>query len=204
MITQIKLGDMVIDVELKDIKNIHLSVYPPTGRVHISAPERMNLDTIRVYALSKLDWINRQQQKFHIQERESQREYLERESHFLWGDRFLLQIKEINQPPSIDLNHTKMILQVRPRTSQQKKQAIMEDWYRWQIREVGTPMISKWEEILGVKTIRVFVQRMKTRWGSCTPTKGYIRLNTELAKKPKECLEYIVVHELAHLVEPNS
>jgi predicted metal-dependent hydrolase len=202
MISQIKLGDMIVDVELKNIKNIHLSVYPPTGRVHISAPEKMDLDRIRVYALSKLDWISQQQKKFYDQERESPREYLERESHYLWGDRFLLQFKEENKVPSIELSRKQMIFHLRPGTGQQKKQAIIEDWYRRQVREVSAPMIVKWEKTLGVKTKRIFIQRMKTRWGSCTSLKGYIRLNTELAKKQRECLEYIIVHELCHLIEP--
>jgi predicted metal-dependent hydrolase len=158
MISQIKLGDMIVDVELKNIKNIHLSVYPPTGRVHISAPEKMDLDRIRVYALSKLDWISQQQKKFYDQERESPREYLERESHYLWGDRFLLQFKEENKVPSIELSRKQMIFHLRPGTGQQKKQAIIEDWYRRQVREVSAPMIVKWEKTLGVKTKRIFIQ----------------------------------------------
>ncbi len=202
MVTQFKLGDILCDVELKDIKNIHLSVYPPEGRVHISAPERMDLDTIRVFVVSKLEWINQQRVNFQTQERESPREYLERESHYLWGDRLLLQVVEENQPPRIEISHRQMLLVVRPGTDQTKKKIIVEEWYRKQLREVANPLIEKWEQSLEVKANKIIIQKMKTRWGSCTPQKGNIHLNTELAKKPRECLEYIIVHELMHLIEP--
>lgn len=202
MKSQIELGDIVVDVELKDIKNVHLSVYPPNGRVRITAPKRMDLETIRVYALSRLGWIREQQRKFKDQERETPREYLERESHYLWGDRFLLQIVEAEQVPSIELSHKKIILKVRPGMDQAKRQAVMDEWYRRQVRQEALPMLEKWEQRLGVRMERLYIQRMKTRWGSCKPDTGGIRLNTELAKKPRECLEYIVVHELAHLIEP--
>jgi len=200
--SQIELGDIVVDVELKDIKNVHLSVYPPYGRVRITAPKRMDLETIRVYALSRLGWIREQQRKFKDQERETPREYLERESHYLWGDRLMLQIVEAEQVPSIELSHKKIILKVRPGMDQAKRQAVMDEWYRRQVRQEALPMLEKWEQRLGVRMERLYIQRMKTRWGSCKPDTGGIRLNTELAKKPRECLEYIVVHELAHLIEP--
>jgi predicted metal-dependent hydrolase len=202
MISQFMLGNILCEIEQKDIKNIHLSVYPPTGRVHISAPERMDIETIRVYALSKLEWINQQRSKFSSQERETPREFLERESHYLWGDRLLLQIIEKNQPPVIEISHRQMMLTVRPGTSQIKKQEIVEDWYRRQIREVSIPLFEKWERALGVRANKIIIRKMKTRWGSCILQKGNIRLNTELAKKPRECLEYIIVHELMHMIEP--
>lgn len=202
MVTQIQLGDITVDVVRKDIKNIHLSVYPPSGRVRISAPSRMNLDTIRVFAVSKLDWIKRQQQKLQEQERETPREYLNRESHYVWGKRYLLQVMEDNKAPSVELRHSRMLLQVRPETDEWKKQAIVEEWYRNQVKQALPTIVAKWEPLLGVKVERFFVQRMKTKWGSCNPKKGHIRLNTDLAKKPRECLEYIVVHEMVHLLEP--
>ena len=202
MITHIQLGDMTVEVDLKNIKNIHLSVYPPTGRVRISAPARMDLDAIRVYAISKLEWIKDQQRKFRAQERETPREYLERESHYLWGKRYLLHIVESNAVPFIDLSHTYLCLNVRPGADEGKKRDVIDAWYRSQLRQAAQPLIEKWEVIMGVKVEKVFLQRMKTRWGSCNPHRQNIRLNTELAKKPRECLEYIVVHELAHLIEP--
>ena len=202
METQIHLGDIAVDVVLKDIKNIHLSVYPPNGRVRISAPSRMDIDTIRVYAISKLGWIKKQQKKLREQERETAREFLDRESHFVWGKRYLLEVIEANTAPSVELQHSRMTLRVRPETDAVKKQAIVEQWYREQIKQAAPPLIAKWELLLGVQVERFFVQRMKTRWGSCNPAARTIRLNTELAKKPKSCLEYIVVHEMTHLLEP--
>lgn len=203
MITHIQLGGMTVEVELKEIKNIHLSVYPPNGRVRISAPARMDLDTIRIYAISKLDWIREQQRKFQAQERETPREYLERESHYLWGKRYLLNIEEVDALPTIDLSHTRMLLTVRPGSNEAKKRDVVEEWYRSQLRQAAQPLIDKWEITMGVKVEQVFVRRMKTRWGSCNHYARNIRLNTELAKKPRECLEYIIVHELAHLIEPS-
>ena len=198
----VKLGDMNVDVVLKDIKNVHLSVHPPTGRVTISAPARMGLDTIRVFAISKLGWIRQQQRKLQEQERETPREYLDRESHYVWGKRYLLKIVEAEQPPSVSLSHSRMVLQVRPGTSPSKRQEILEDWYRELVKQAAPPLIAKWELLLGVSSSRLFVQRMKTKWGSCSPGARNIRLNTDLAKKPRECLEYLVVHELIHLLEP--
>ncbi len=198
----IELGEITVDVVLKDIKNIHLSVYPPHGRVRISAPLSMSLGTIRVYAISRLDWIKKQQAKLREQERETPREYLDRESHYLWGKRYLLEIVELDESPSIELKHTHILLSVRPGSDEKKKQALIDEWYRKQLKEAAFPLIAKWERILAVKVNRIYVRRMKTRWGSCNPRAGSIRLNTELAKKPHECLEYILVHEMAHLLEP--
>lgn len=202
MVTQIELGDIVLEVVQKDIKNVHLSVYPPSGKVRISAPLRMNADTIRVYAISKLDWIRQQQKKLRAQERETPREYLDRESHYVWGKRYLLQVVEQDAAPAVDIKHNKLLLRVRPGSGEQKKQAALEEWYRQQLKVAVPPLIAKWQPLMGVKVERFFVQRMKTKWGSSNPDSGNIRLNTELAKKPRECLEYIVVHEMAHLLEP--
>jgi predicted metal-dependent hydrolase len=187
-------------VVLKDIKNIHLSVYPPTGRVRISAPTRTSIDTIRVFAISKLGWIRQQQSRFQRQERESPREYLDRESHYVWGKRYLLKLVYENAAPDVELKHRRMCLRVRPGTTDERKQAVLDEWYREQLKKAVPPLIAKWEPIMGVKVGRVFVQQMKTKWGSCNTNSGNIRLNTDLARKPRECLEYIVVHEMAHLL----
>lgn len=202
MVTQLKLGDLAVDVVLKEIKNVHLSVYPPTGRVRISAPERMSLDTIRVFAISKLGWIKQQQQKLRGQERETRREYLDRESHYVWGKRYLLKVIERDEAPSVELKHGWMFLRVRPATDDGRKRSIVEGWYREQIKRAVPPLIARWEPLVGVKIERFFVQRMKTKWGGCSLGTRSIRLNTDLAKKPRECLEYIVVHEMAHVLEP--
>jgi predicted metal-dependent hydrolase len=201
MPTQVKLGDLSLNVILKDIKNVHLSVHPPTGRVTVSAPLRMSLDTIRVFAISKLGWIKQQQRKFQEQERESPREYLDRESHYVWGRRYLLKVVEESAPPKIFFKHNRMILQISAGANDETKQAIVARWYRTQIKAAVPELIAKWEPLVGVKVERVFVQKMKTKWGSCNPGARSIRLNTDLAKKPRECLEYIVVHEMVHLIE---
>lgn len=202
MSAQIDLGDMRIEVLRKDIKNLHLSVLPPRGLVRVAAPRHMNLDTIRVFVISKLAWIRSQQRKMHAQEREAPREYLDRESHYVWGRRYLLKRVERDAAPAIELRHSKLVMQVRPGTDEALCQEILESWYREQIRAAAPALIAKWEPVMGVTVGRVFVQRMKTRWGSCNPASRAIRLNTDLAKKPPECLEYIVAHEMAHLLEP--
>lgn len=191
-----------MDVVLKDFKNIHLGVYPPSGRVRTAAPARMSLEAIRTFAISKLAWIRQQRVKLEEQERETRREYLDRESHYVWGARYLLQLAGRAQAPNVDLKARRMLLTMRPGTDAATREAIVARWYREQIRSVVPALVAKWEPILGVKVQRVFVQQMKTKWGSCNPRARAIRLNTELAKKPKECLEYIVVHEMVHLMEP--
>jgi predicted metal-dependent hydrolase len=202
MRTKIELGQIVVDVVKKDIKNIHLSVYPPAGTVRISAPLRMKTDTIRVFAISKLSWIKQQQKKLRAQDRETPREYLNRESHYVWGRRYLLKIIEKHAPPSVELKHRTLVLSLRPGSSEEKKRAVLEQWYREQLKETVPALIEKWERLIDVKVNRFFVQRMKTKWGSCSASSKSIRLNSELAKKPLECLEYIVVHEMLHLLEP--
>lgn len=197
---KIELGDIAIEVVKKNIKNIHLSVHPPSGRVKISAPLHMKPETIRVYAISKLGWIKQQQLKFRSQDRETRREYLDRESHFLSGKRYLLQIVEGNGARLVQLTHGKMLLRVRPGTDEDKKQAAVDEWYRAQLKKAVPSLIAKWEPVMDVKVEQFFLQRMKTKWGSCNARFKSIRLNTELAKKPPECLEYVVVHEMIHLL----
>ena len=202
MVTQIELGGVVLDVVKKDIKNIHLSVYPPTGRVRIAAPTRMKLETIRLFAISKLGWIRQQQKKLIEQERESPREYLDRESHYVWGRRVLLKLVESEAPASVQLRHTKLLVSVRPRTDEAAREAIVSNWYRQILKCEVSALIATWAPRLGVQVNGFYVQQMKTKWGCCNPTAGTLRLNTELAKKPRTCLEYIVVHEMSHLLEP--
>ena len=199
---QIALGGLQADVIRKDIKHVHLSVLPPEGRVRITAPRQMSLDTIRVFAISKLGWIRQQQRKLQAQPREPRRDYLDRESHYVWGQRYLLEIVEKDAAPAVDLRHHTLVLQLRPGADEARRQEMLDRWYRAQLREKAPPLLAKWSELMGVTLERYFVQRMKTQWGSCNPVARTIRLNTELAKKPPECLEYIVVHELAHLLEP--
>jgi predicted metal-dependent hydrolase len=198
---QLKFGDITIEVEQKNIKNIHLSVHPPLGRVRIAAPSRMDFDTIRVYALSKLNWIKKEQLKFKNQDREEQREFLNRESHYYKGKRYLLKIIETDSPPKVELMHSTLVLYVRPETSVENRQAILEKWYRAQLKKDLPALIEKWEKKLNVRVDEFGIKKMKTRWGTCNIEARRIWLNLELAKKPPECLEYIVVHEMIHLLE---
>lgn len=202
METILDLGSMSVDVIRKNIKNLHLSVHPPTGRVRIAAPEHVGIDVIRAFAISHLAWIKRNQRKIIMQEREPAREYVDRESHFVWGERVMLRVIEHDATPSITQQHRTLIMEVRPGMASADRQRMMDRWYRQEVRRAASPIISKWEQQLRVAARQVFVQRMKTKWGSCNPVKGNIRLNTELAKKPLECLDYVVLHELAHLREP--
>lgn len=202
MVTLLELGDVSVEVVRKEIKNLHLSVHPPAGRVRISAPMRMNLDAVRVFAISKLGWIRQQQRRLREQVRETPREYLDLESHYVWGSRYLLKVVEGAGPAAVELSHSHMHLRVPAGAGEEKRRSVVEGWYRDQVKRSATPLIAKWEPLLGVQAGRLLVRRMKTKWGSCHPATRIIRLNTELAKKPTECLEYIVVHELVHLIEP--
>ncbi len=197
------LGSITVDVVSKDIKNIHLSVYPPSGRVRIAAPLRMDMDTIRIYLISKLPWIRKQQEKLRKQEREAPREFLNRESHYVNGKRYLLKVIERDEAPRVELKHSKMELYVRPGANKEKMKTILAEWYRRQLKTILPPLIAKWEERLGVQVNEFGIKIMKTRWGTCNREARRIWLNLELAKKPSECLEYIVVHEMVHLLERN-
>ena len=201
MQTQLVLGDIVADVLLKDIKNVHLSVYPPTGHVRISAPDGMSLENIRAYAVSKLDWIRRQQTKLREQERFTPREYVDGESHYVWGKRYRLKVVESFDSVGVSVRGSSLVLRVRPGTEVSRREELIETWLRGQLKPVIADLIAKWQPKLGVTVDTFHVQRMKTKWGSCSSKRNAIRLNTELAKKPQECLEYIVVHEMVHLIE---
>lgn len=201
MATTLELPGCTLAVRKKDIKHVHLSVYPPAGRVSISAPRRMSLDTIRVFAISKLPWIRQQQKMLIEQEREAKREYLDRESHYVWGRRHLLQLIYEDAGPSVELRHGRLILRIRASADMDARAEALSSWFRELLRAELPPLVKTWESRLGVKAKGVFVQQMKTKWGSCNPTARNLRFNTELAKKPKECLEFIVLHELAHLLE---
>lgn len=202
MPARIALGSIEAEVLFKDILNVHLTVLPPNGRVRISAPTHMALDTVRVFALSKLAWIKSQRNSMAEQEREPSREYLERESHYVWGRRYLLKLVETDGAPTVALRHRALVLAVKQGASLAAREAVLSRWYRDQVRERAGPLVAAWSRTLGLDVPRLHVQHMKTKWGSCSPVRRSIRLNTELAKKPPGCLEYIVVHELVHLLEP--
>ncbi|KRA26253.1 MULTISPECIES: M48 family metallopeptidase [Pseudomonas] len=198
----IVLGDISISVTRKDIKNVHLSVHPPEGRVTLVAPTSTRLEVARAYAISRLGWIREQQSKLEAQAREAPRQFVERESHYVWGRRYLMVVNHRDAKPSVVLDHKRIALTVRPGSDAHKRAAVMHEWQKRQLHAVVPVLIKKWERKLKVRVAGYYLQRMKTKWGSCNHQAGNIRLNTELVKKPKDLLEYVIVHEMVHLLEP--
>lgn len=198
----IQLGEISIAVTRKDIKNVHLTVHPPDGRVTLAAPYNTRLEVARAYAISKLVWIRDQQRKLGCQARETPRQFVKRESHYVWGRRYLMTVDYQNVKPTVILSNKRITLIVRPGSSTEKRAELMHEWHKLLLHEVVPPLVQKWERKLKVSVSGYFLQRMKTKWGSCNHSAGNIRLNTELVKKPKDLLEYVIVHEMAHLIEP--
>ncbi|WP_370234647.1 MULTISPECIES: M48 family metallopeptidase [Henriciella] len=202
MNTAFELSDLKVEVVRKRIKNVHLSVLPPNGAVRLAAPHRLNDQVLKSFVLSKLSWIRRQQAAMTDQPREPQREFLYLESHYVWGDRYLLDIKTNCRRHDVVLRPKTMTLELWGEYSEKKCHRVLNDWYRGRVQEKLNELFPSWCDRIGASPNQTFVQKMKTRWGGCNPETGNIRINSELAKKPVECLEYILVHELIHLVEP--
>jgi len=199
---KLKIGNVSVDFVRKDIKNLHLAVYPPKGRVRLAAPLSLNDDAIKLFLISKLTWIKKHQRKFETQERQSERKYISRETHYYLGKRYLLRVIEFDAPPKIVLtDKTYINLYVRKKTLSNKKQEIFNEWYREQLKKLIPKMIHLWEKKIGVTVNAFGVKQMKTKWGTCNREEKKIWLNLELAKKPLQCLEYIVVHEMVHILE---
>jgi predicted metal-dependent hydrolase len=192
-----------VEVTHKPIKHLHLSVVPPDGAVRISAPHGMSAHHVRAYAIGKLAWIRRQQARLAAQPRESPRLVVERESHALWGQRLLLHIEEVQAAPRVEVHPRRLLLFVRPGATLEKRRSVLAAWYRQQLRQEAVSLIEHWQQRLDVQMNRLFVQAMRRRWGSCNPATKNIRLNTQLAQKPRACLDYVVLHELAHLRVPS-
>lgn len=202
MADTIVIAEISIAVSRKDVKNVHLSVHPPDGRVTLVAPRTTRLDVARAYAVTRLAWIREQQAQLRGQAREAPRRFVGRETHYLWGRRHLLQVIERNQKPAVEVTHRSLRLIVRPGTTETKRAEIMHKWHLTTLHAEIPSVIRLWEKRLGVKVAGYFLQRMRTKWGSCNPSNRTIRLNTELVKKPKDLLEYIIVHEMLHILEP--
>lgn len=201
---QIEIGDITIDIVIKRIKNMHLSVYPPTGRVRLAVPLNIDDEAVRLFAISKLSWIKRHQRKFENQDRQSPRVFAERESHYFQGKRYLLRVTEHEAPPKVELKFkTHIDLYVRPNTTTEQRQSILNEWYRKQLKNQIPFIIDKWEKIIDITVNDWGVKQMKTKWGTCNIEEKRIWINLELAKKPLHCLEYIIVHEMLHLLERN-
>lgn len=199
----IKLGDIAIRVTRKDIRNVHLSVHPPNGRVTLVVPTDTRLEVARAYAISRLGWIREQQRRLRAQVREAPRRYVSRESHYVWGRRHLLRVVERDTRPSVVLDHRRITLYVRSGSSLEQRARVIHAWHKSLLHAAIPELIAQWERRLRVSVTGYFLQRMKTKWGSCNCVAGTIRLNTELVKKPRDLLEYVIVHELAHLREPS-
>lgn len=202
MTETIHVGEIPITVIIKDVRNVHLSVHPPDGHVTLVAPASTRLNVARAYAISKLNWIREQQHKLKSQARETPRQFIERESHYLWGRRYLLTVVYQDAKPGVTFDHKRITLTVRPGTTVENRAKVFHEWHKSLLHEAVPPLIQKWEAKLGVEVANYYLQRMKTRWGSCNHQAKHIRLNTELVKKPKDLLEYVIVHEMAHLLEP--
>lgn len=202
MTETIQIGELSITVTRKAIKNVHLSVHPPDGRVTLAAPAATRIEVARAYAISKLGWIRDQQKKLASQARESPRQFITRETHYLWGLQRLMAVVYKDTKPFVELDHKHIVLTVRPNATAEKRGQVMHQWHTSLLHEAVPPLIKKWEPILKVTVNAYFLRRMKTKWGSCNHRAGNIRLNTELVKKPKNLLEYVIVHEMAHLREP--
>lgn len=198
---QIKLGDISVDVARKRIKNMYLRIYPSTGRVRIAAPWRMDMETIRSFAISKLSWIKRHQSRLREQEREPAGEYVNPKSHFYLGQRYPIKIIEDDSAPKVVLMQEAIELHVGANAAIGQKRNILNEWYRQRLKEIVPAYISKWEEIMAVEIVEFGIKKMRTRWGSCNGRAKRIWLNLELAKKSPECLEYVIVHEMVHLLE---
>jgi predicted metal-dependent hydrolase len=201
-VVRFALEDVEIEVSLKRVKNLRLVVSPPDGRVRISAPKRMAIETVRSFALAKLEWIRRQQAKMRSRPSDERRDYVDGELHPIWGAERVLAVAERGRRARVTLDAGRILLQTPPGAGREKRLGALESWYRAEVGRALPPLLALWQERIGVSVARIFVRRMKTRWGSCTPRTKTIRFNSELAKRPPSALEYIVVHELVHLLEP--
>ena len=198
---QLRVSNLAIDVVKKKIKNMHLKVYP-AGRVRISAPLRVKDEAIRRFALSKLAWIEKQRLNFIRQVPEPKPGYVSGESHYFLGKRYLLKVLYHDAPPKVDIsNESHILLYVREESDLERRESVMQGWYRAKLKEVAPPLIEKWQKVIGVQVRDWGVKKMKTRWGSCNVKARRVWLNLELAKKPPHCLDFIILHEMIHLLE---
>ena len=198
---QINLGDINIDVILKNIKNMHLTILPPLGKVRISAPKKMKLENIKIFALTKLGWIKKQQVKMLSQKREAKKDYVNNEEHDFLGEKYLLEVVQTSKKPSVEVIDRQIILNVKANFTQLQIKNLLQKWYRSELTKISWQLIAKWEKTMNLQIAELQIRQMKTRWGSCHIRKKKITLNLELVKKPLHCLQYVVVHEMVHLFE---
>lgn len=198
------IDGLEIEVERKPIKNMHLSVYPPDGRVHLSVPDYLTDSDVRSYVVSKLEWIHKQQKGIANQERQTKREYVSGENHYLFGVRYRLRVIYItNGSNSIEIHGGIMTMRVRKCTSVERREELVSEWYREQLKAYIGPIVDRWTQKLDEPNVSWQIKEMKTKWGSCGQKKRILLFNLELARVPKECIEYVIVHEITHLKVKN-
>ena len=198
----LSVNDIEVQLVRKDIKNVHIAVYPPNGRVRVAAPSHITDDNVRLAVISILGWIKKQQASFRAQPRQSQREMVTGESHYFWGRRYRLELIERHGKHEVIIkNNNKLILTVNPHTTRDNRELVLNEWYRAALKERVPGLITKWQPLIGREVAECGIKKMKTKWGSCNIAERRLWLNLELAKKPPECLEYILVHEMVHLLE---
>jgi predicted metal-dependent hydrolase len=195
------VGGIDVDVVYKEIKNLHIGVYPPIGRVRVAAPERLDEDQVRLAVVNRLPWIKRQREQLQAAQRQSIREMITGESHYVWGSRLRLKVVERPRRAQIEVEGDRLLLYIPEGTSTERRRELLQLWYRNQLREAIPPVIAKWEHQVSVTVPKWSIRRMKTKWGSCNRQTGHIWFNVELAKKHPDCLEYLAVHEMTHLLE---
>jgi predicted metal-dependent hydrolase len=199
---QIVVNGLVIQIVRKAIKNLHLGVYPPNGRVRVAAPLAVTDNAVRLAVIGKLGWIKRQQARFEAQPRQSEREMVSGESHYFLGRRYRLRVIPHDGAAKVVLrSRSGMELHARAEAAAAQRERVLHRWYRQQLKKLVPPLLEKWEAALGVQAADWRIKKMKTKWGTCTVEARRIWLNLELAKKPVKCLEYLILHELAHLLE---
>lgn len=197
------VSEIPVHITRKDIKRLHLSVYPPEGQVKVSAPLFMTDDNIRLAVISRLKWIRTQQKQLQDQPRQTERRMVSGESHYLWGSRYCLEVTYRQGKHTVTPKGDRLLMVVSPGTTQENRERLLMDYYRQQLKQYTPPLLDKWQPKINRQIKDWGIRRMKTKWGSCTPESGRVWLNLELAKKPLECLEYVLVHEMVHLLEAN-
>lgn len=195
------VAGLSVDVVYKDIKNMHISVYPPVGRVRVAAPQRTTEDSIRLAVVQRLSWIKRQQAQFQKADRQTKRKMVSGETHYVWGQRYLLDVAKSSGAYSVQIKGNTLWVITPPGTDDAGRFGALDRWYRRELKAAVPALLENWQPIIGVEADKFVVRRMKTKWGTCVPTSRTIWLNPELSKKEPRCLEYIVVHELMHLLE---
>lgn len=196
---QILVANIPVEVVKKNIKNLHLSVLPPDGKVRVSAPETLSDDAIAMFVRTKIGWIRKQQEKFELQPRQSERQYVSGETLYVWGKQYFLRVEYSYKGNSLVLSGDNVILTVRKESTAKQRETFVNEWYRTLLKAEVEKYLPKWEKITGLQSSSWQSKYMTTKWGTCNTSTGKIWLNLQLAKKPIECLEYVILHELIHL-----